>query len=207
MYKNSERADRMTEEVARLNRAMENTGGYGAREAAKALRKENESLRKALDAWQTWGHNRAGVTATLSDNRLRAAIDTYDAAYCAPALTTDSKEALDYLIAHPGHGLTAELALAGAKRLRGHVEHGLPALNPLRSLIELALLSGVNEAHNAWDAEVAKYRDEAAKAYKRLDQWLIWGLRAACVINADDDSLRMLIDRALPMWRRGTPEV
>lgn len=191
VYKNSERANRMTEEVARLNRAMENTGGYGAREAAKALRKENESLRKALDAWQTWGHNRAGVTATLSDNKLRAAIDTYDAAYCAPALTTDSKEALDYLIAHPGHGLTAELALAGAKRLRGHVEHGLPALNPLRSLIELALLSGVNEAHNAWDAEVAKYRDEAAKAYKRLDQY----------------SLRMLIDRALPMWRRGTPEV
>ena len=42
---------------------------------------------------------------------------------------------------------------------------------------------------------------------ERLDQWVVWGRRAACVVDADDDTLRSEIDKALPMWRRGAPQV
>jgi len=87
VYKNSECADRMTEEVARLNRTLENTGGYGARELVKTLTAEVHRLtvqsldqlssltdaRTLLSKWQTWGRNKVGVTPTVSDENLRTA--------------------------------------------------------------------------------------------------------------------------------------
>ena len=213
----AKRSDSLAEEVTRLNRTLENTGGYGAREAAKALRKENEylservgKLRACWEAWQKWARGKLdinAVNATVSDDKLRTAIDAYyaEAVFDTRVPSDECRAAVDYLIAHPGRGLTAELAHEGAKALRQRLENGLPLTQPLRYLIEMALTEGVDAAHRMWDAEVQRTRDESTTLRKRLDQWVAWGCRAACVINADDDSLRMLIDRALPMWRRGTP--
>jgi len=266
VYKNSECADRMTEEVARLSRMLETPKDTSVVEhASQVLHRA-----KAIDAWQTWGRNKIGVNASLGDENLRNAIDAYDntarkeaadwkgwgcrtlglnvvadgwqlraaidstvksltkdlaeaqaahtktfaqlqEAYNAmnntshEALAAGAKEVLDYLIAHPGHGLTSELAREGAKRLRRHIEHGLPAALPLRALLDLALSSGVNAAHEMWDAEVTRTRDEATTLRKRLDQWVAWGCRAACLNAAPDEALRSEIDKALPMWRRDTP--
>jgi len=64
---------------------------------------------------------------------------------------------------------------------------------------------GARERVRCLTAEVTRSRDEATALGKRLDQWVAWGCRAACVVSADDDTLRSEIDKALPMWRRDTP--
>jgi len=201
----------MSKEVTRLNAALENTGGYGARERVKTLTAEVHRLtvqsldqlssltdaRKEAEGWK------AAHTKTFA--QLQEAYDAMNNGH--EALTADAKEALDYLIAHPGRGLTSELACEGAKRLRRHIEHGIPATQPLRSLLDLALSSGVNAAHEMWDGEVQRTRDEGVQMRWRLDQWVAWGCRAACLNAAPDEALRGEIDKALPMWRRGAPAV
>ena len=128
-----QRATTMTEEVTRLNRVLENTGGYGARERVKVLTRENEglraeatTLREDAEAWKT---------------TARAWMECYN----AKAQNADS----------------------------------LAKLSP---------------------ADYVRFSE-------RLDQWVVWGRRAACVVDADDDTLRSEIDKALPMWRRGAPQV
>ena len=141
VMKQCERAAVLLEEVTRLNRALENTGGYGAREAAKSLRKENEGLRNQV--------------ATLT-----AAVD-------------------------------------------GDLARSARVLAVVRTALETP--EGAGLADHA--AEVVWRAKAATVLRKRLNQWVAWGCRAACVVAADDDTLRSEIDKALPMWRRGTPEV
>lgn len=122
----------LSKEVTRLNATLENTGGYGAREAAKALRKENEALRNQV--------------ATLT-----AAVD-------------------------------------------GDLARSARVLAAVRTTLETP------------EGEcLADHAAQVLRRAKALDAWQAWGCRAACVVAADDDTLRGEIDKALPMWRRGAP--
>jgi hypothetical protein len=94
----------------------------GQAKSALDLRSLSDA-RSSLSKWQTWGRNKIGVNATVSDENLRNAIDDYAGAQIAgwkaeakrtftqlqeaydamnnghEALAADAKEALDYLIA------------------------------------------------------------------------------------------------------------